>query len=100
MEFFINADEIDLKPSWNTASKWCGAIACLGMSIVANFQETSVVVMHFLGALGAFGVGSFYFIIQVGSDNSAKHDGDHSLCGRNKNKSNNNNNNCNIYCAS
>lgn len=65
VEFFIDSGEIDLKRSWNTAAKWCGAIACLGMSIVANFQETSVVAMHFIGALGAFGVGSVYFIIQV-----------------------------------
>lgn len=65
VEFFINSGEIDLSPSWNTASKWCGAIACLGISVVANFQETAVVAMHFLGALGAFGVGAIYFLIQV-----------------------------------
>lgn len=66
----MDSGEIDLKRSWNTASKWCGVIACFGVSLVANFQETAVTVMHFLGALGAFGVGAVYFLIQV--KNNAK----------------------------
>lgn len=71
VEFFINSGEIELKSSYNTASKWCGVLACLGISFVANFQETAVAVMHFLGALLAFGIGSVYFIIQVQINSSS-----------------------------
>lgn len=67
MELFIDSGEIHLKRSWNTAAKWCGAIACLGISVVGNFQESTVAGVHFLGALGAFGVGAIYFLIQVRS---------------------------------
>lgn len=65
VQLAIDSDEIVLKQSWNTWAKWCGLIACLGMSFVANFQETTVGAMHFFGAIGAFGIGSVYFIVSV-----------------------------------
>eukprot|EP00094_Tigriopus_californicus_P001586 TCALIF_01533-PA protein Name:"Similar to DRAM2 DNA damage-regulated autophagy modulator protein 2 (Homo sapiens)" AED:0.14 eAED:0.14 QI:0/-1/0/1/-1/1/1/0/201 len=42
-----------------------GWIGALGISIVANFQETSVFVVHFIGAMMAFGVGTLYLWTQV-----------------------------------
>lgn len=61
----LKSGEIELSRKWNTVSTWCGAIACLGMSVVANFQETNVAIMHFFGAIMAFLIGSVYFILQV-----------------------------------
>lgn len=42
-----------------------GIAGCLGMSLVANFQETSIVAVHGIGAILAFAVGSVYFMIEV-----------------------------------
>jgi heme A synthase len=42
-----------------------GLTACLGMSMVANFQETSVLVVHYTGAILSFGVGTAYFWLQA-----------------------------------
>ena len=49
----------------NTFSLLLGILGSLGVSIVANFQETSVVVVHFLGASLCFGLGALYLWIQV-----------------------------------
>lgn len=42
-----------------------GMIAAVGACVVANFQETSDITMHMLGAMLCFGVGSTYFIVHV-----------------------------------
>lgn len=44
---------------------WLGFGSCLGCSIVANFQETNVRYMHYVGALTCFGLGTAYFIQQA-----------------------------------
>merc|ERR1711915_802963 len=49
----------------NTISLWLGLLGSLGVSLVGNFQETSVVVVHFIGASMCFGLGTFYLWIQV-----------------------------------
>lgn len=49
----------------NTASLIIGLISALGVSIVANFQETSVLIVHFAGAILAFGLGNIYCWIQT-----------------------------------
>lgn len=49
----------------NKAGVWLGVFSCLGLSIVANFQETSVKYVHYFGATLCFGVGTIYFWIQV-----------------------------------
>lgn len=54
-----------LERKWNTTATVFGVITCIGISLVANFQETSVITVHFLGAVLAFGAGSLYLIIQV-----------------------------------
>lgn len=49
----------------NTVSVWIGFSSCLGCSIVANFQETNVRIIHFAGAFTCFGFGTVYFWIQA-----------------------------------
>ncbi|CAG0883191.1 unnamed protein product [Darwinula stevensoni] len=49
----------------NHASLWLGIIAAFGVSIVSNFQETSVFVVHMIGAFLAFGVGTAYIWLQT-----------------------------------
>lgn len=49
-----------------------GTIAAAGACIVANFQETSEITMHMLGAMLCFGVGSAYYIVHVSISLSVK----------------------------
>lgn len=51
--------------SWNDFGFWFGMGSCLGISIVANFQETNVRIVHFIGAFTCFGSGTIYFWIQA-----------------------------------
>lgn len=39
--------------------------SCLGISIVGNFQETNVRMVHFFGAFLAFGLGTVFFWFQA-----------------------------------
>ncbi|XP_063912352.1 DNA damage-regulated autophagy modulator protein 2-like [Zophobas morio] len=50
---------------WNKFSNIFGFFSCLGISLVANFQETSEITVHFIGAFLAFAVGAVYCIIQA-----------------------------------
>lgn len=50
---------------YNKIAVYFGLISCLGISIVANFQETNVRIVHFTGAFFAFGVGTLYFWMQA-----------------------------------
>lgn len=65
VQFSIESEKIDLDSKWNKWGEITGGISCLGMSVVANFQETAVVIMHFLGAVMAFAIGTAFFLIQV-----------------------------------
>lgn len=49
----------------NDVGFWFGMGSCLGISIVANFQETNVRLVHFVGAFTCFGSGTIYFWIQA-----------------------------------
>lgn len=49
----------------NRWALWIGLASCFGISIVANFQETNVRVVHLFGALLCFGLGSVYFSAQT-----------------------------------
>uniref|UniRef100_A0A6B2E6C5 Putative conserved secreted protein n=1 Tax=Phlebotomus kandelakii TaxID=1109342 RepID=A0A6B2E6C5_9DIPT len=58
----------DLRDStWklNSRGLWIGFGSCLGISIVANFQETNVRIVHLVGAFLCFGLGTIYFWIQA-----------------------------------
>ncbi|TKR81814.1 hypothetical protein L596_015628 [Steinernema carpocapsae] len=39
---------------------WIGYLSAFGVSMVANFQENNVILVHYTGALLAFGCGLFY----------------------------------------
>ncbi|XP_076337833.1 DNA damage-regulated autophagy modulator protein 2-like isoform X2 [Tachypleus tridentatus] len=49
----------------NMVGLWLGWIAAFGVSLVANFQETSVFIIHMIGAMMAFGIGMFYAWLQT-----------------------------------
>ncbi|XP_022082783.1 DNA damage-regulated autophagy modulator protein 2-like [Acanthaster planci] len=44
----------------NKAGLVLGSLAALGMSIVANFQETNMIIFHLIGAMMCFGLGVLY----------------------------------------
>lgn len=44
---------------------FAGYVSAFGISMVANFQETSVLQMHLVGAMMCFGVGAGYNVFQV-----------------------------------
>lgn len=52
-------------PKWNHWALIFGLTSTAGLSIVANFQETSVIVVHLIGAVLCFGGGTAYFWTQV-----------------------------------
>uniref|UniRef100_H2Z5I8 CWH43-like N-terminal domain-containing protein n=1 Tax=Ciona savignyi TaxID=51511 RepID=H2Z5I8_CIOSA len=49
----------------NKFAMFLSVLICLGISLVANFQETSVFSVHILGAMLAFGLGTLYAFIQT-----------------------------------
>lgn len=49
----------------NKNALWTGYAASLGLSLVANFQETNVKIAHFTGACFCFGLGTVYFWMQA-----------------------------------
>ena len=53
-----------LRPFVNFISLFLIAVGCMGLSMVAAFQETNVIVMHKIGALTAFWCAVGYTIIQ------------------------------------
>lgn len=52
-------------PKWNHWALIFGLLSTFGLSVVANFQETSVLIVHFLGAILCFGCGTAYFWTQA-----------------------------------
>ncbi|XP_065356458.1 DNA damage-regulated autophagy modulator protein 1 [Calliphora vicina] len=50
---------------YNRLAVWFGLASCLGISIVGNFQETNVRIVHFIGAFCCFGFGTLYFWMQA-----------------------------------
>lgn len=52
-------------PKWNYWSVVVGVTAIFGMTVIANFQETAALSVHFVGALLFFGGGTIYFWLQA-----------------------------------
>ncbi|XP_073827381.1 DNA damage-regulated autophagy modulator protein 1 [Musca autumnalis] len=50
---------------YNRLAVWFGFASCLGISIVGNFQETNVRILHLIGAFCCFGFGTLYFWMQA-----------------------------------
>ncbi|KAF5304396.1 hypothetical protein FQR65_LT18872 [Abscondita terminalis] len=65
IDYDIKTKNITLNPLWNKISIILGFMACLGVSVVGNFPELSVLSVHVLGAFMAFGIGILYFSFQV-----------------------------------
>ncbi|KAJ8977605.1 hypothetical protein NQ317_011777 [Molorchus minor] len=57
--------EIEAPKYLNNLSFTLGILACLGVTLVANFQESNVISVHALGALFAFGCSTMYCCIQA-----------------------------------
>lgn len=49
----------------NKISLYIGILSACGLSIVANFQELQLFIMHMIGAYSAFGFGLIYCIMQT-----------------------------------
>nr|XP_026692660.1 DNA damage-regulated autophagy modulator protein 2 [Ciona intestinalis] len=49
----------------NKIGMFFSVLICLGISLVANFQETSVLYVHLVGAMLAFGLGTLYEFLQT-----------------------------------
>lgn len=58
------ADLIKTTAKLNKVAMWYGFAACLGLSMVANFQLTNVPSLHYFGALSCFGSASIYIWFQ------------------------------------
>ncbi|XP_069020895.1 DNA damage-regulated autophagy modulator protein 1 [Embiotoca jacksoni] len=58
------SEDASISPCLNKATLWLGMISCLGMCIVATFQETTVTAVHDFGALMFFLSGALYIILQ------------------------------------
>lgn len=59
------AAENRVSRTFNKATLCVGLTSCVGLDIVANFQESNVIVVHMLGAFLCFAAGTVYFILQV-----------------------------------
>ncbi|KYN07461.1 DNA damage-regulated autophagy modulator protein 2, partial [Cyphomyrmex costatus] len=60
-----NSPTDSLLAKWNYWALIFGLMSTAGLSIVANFQETSVIVVHLIGAFLCFGGGTAYFWSQA-----------------------------------
>lgn len=60
----LNEDTSVVRPCLNKSALWLGMLSCLGMCIVATFQETLVTKVHDLGALLFFVSGIVYIMLQ------------------------------------
>nr|XP_051712136.1 DNA damage-regulated autophagy modulator protein 2 isoform X4 [Oryctolagus cuniculus] len=60
----LNPDE-NLIIKLNKAGLVLGILSCLGLSLVANFQKTTLFAAHVSGAVLTFGMGSLYMFVQT-----------------------------------
>lgn len=70
-EFNITA--LPLIQKLNYWSLWIGALSCLGLSVVANFQVVNSLPVHMIGALMIFGLGMVYCWIQAVISHKMRH---------------------------
>ncbi|XP_067000459.1 DNA damage-regulated autophagy modulator protein 2 [Anabrus simplex] len=54
-----------ISPRINKIAGYFGALACLGLDMVANFQESNVIVVHLIGAFICFAGGTVFFCMQT-----------------------------------
>ncbi|CAG5927466.1 DNA damage-regulated autophagy modulator protein 1 isoform 1-T2 [Menidia menidia] len=61
----LNEDTRVVRPCLNKVTLFLGMMSCLGMCVVATFQETAVTPVHDFGALLFFVSGVLYIILQT-----------------------------------
>ncbi|KAF5282994.1 hypothetical protein FQA39_LY04865 [Lamprigera yunnana] len=61
----IKTKNIKLAPMWNNVGMVFGCLGSFGLSLVGNFQETSCLPIHLVGAFLALGVGTLYISVQT-----------------------------------
>ncbi|XP_026218793.1 DNA damage-regulated autophagy modulator protein 1 [Anabas testudineus] len=61
----LNEDTSVVRPCLNKTALWFGMLSCLGMCIVATFQETTQTIVHDIGAMVFFVTGVLYIILQT-----------------------------------
>ncbi|KAL0962885.1 hypothetical protein UPYG_G00346740 [Umbra pygmaea] len=61
----LNESCVLVSPALNKGAFWIGNLSCLGMCIVATFQETIITAVHDAGALLFFVTGVLYTILQT-----------------------------------
>ncbi|GFG32451.1 hypothetical protein Cfor_04301, partial [Coptotermes formosanus] len=61
----IITPENGVSHTFNKVALSFGLTSCVGLDIVANFQESNVIVVHMLGAFLCFAAGTIYFILQA-----------------------------------
>ncbi|KAK5650439.1 hypothetical protein RI129_001468 [Pyrocoelia pectoralis] len=64
IDFALTMRNIGLKRTWNEMSLWCGNMVCFGVTLVGNFQQSTVVYIHLIGAFMTFGGTAIFFILQ------------------------------------
>ncbi|KAJ9583728.1 hypothetical protein L9F63_021927 [Diploptera punctata] len=61
----LSGSGLAISPKLNRATFILGQLSCLGLDLVANFQETNVPAMHMVGANLLFVIGTIHFLLQV-----------------------------------
>lgn len=59
------ADTLPFSAMFNTVTTIVGLLTCVGLDLMANFQETNVLVVHGIGILLCFWGGAVYIILQA-----------------------------------
>ncbi|XP_015271904.1 PREDICTED: DNA damage-regulated autophagy modulator protein 2 [Gekko japonicus] len=62
--FYSNPEESTIL-KLNKTGLVLGTVSCFGLCIIANFQKSTLIVMHVIGACLTFGVGTFYILAQT-----------------------------------
>lgn len=68
IKYMISKKAVASIDGLNKSALIIGLLFCFGMSIVANFQETNMIVIHWIGATMIFGFGSVYMCVMVSYD--------------------------------
>lgn len=67
VDLAMSSNDIVLPTKWNEIAFWSGNSVCLGVSMVGNFQRSTMTIAHFIGAFLAFGIAAVYIVAQVNS---------------------------------
>ncbi|KAJ7389639.1 photoreceptor cell maintenance [Desmophyllum pertusum] len=69
----FNVTDMPIILHLNYWSLWIGALTCLGLSMVANFQVVNSLAVHMTGAIMVFGLGMVYCWIQAIISHKMRH---------------------------